>query len=153
MLGFVGNTGDAVTTWPHVHFEVHPNALLYLGYDGAVDPTHYLSRLGAARPRRLGAAAGAAAVRRAPRGEGALKDFRALLAIRPMKVPRRAAGGASPAAAPKEHTQRTGATAISVAIATTHGNRDGYGAILAGVALLGGALGALALTSRAGRSG
>ena len=66
VLGFVGNTGDAITTWPHVHFEVHPNATLYLGYDGAVDPTHYLAALDAPRPRRLGAAARAAAVR-APR--------------------------------------------------------------------------------------
>jgi len=26
----------------HLHFEVHPVSLLYLGYDGAVDPTPYL---------------------------------------------------------------------------------------------------------------
>ena len=43
VLGFVGNTGDAHTTDPHLHFEVHPNTLLYLGYDGAVDPTTYLA--------------------------------------------------------------------------------------------------------------
>jgi hypothetical protein len=42
VLGFVGNTGDAFTTAPHLHFEVHPHQLLYLQYDGAVDPTSYL---------------------------------------------------------------------------------------------------------------
>jgi hypothetical protein len=42
VLGFVGNTGDAVGTPYHLHFEVHPKSLLYLGYDGAVDPTQYL---------------------------------------------------------------------------------------------------------------
>jgi hypothetical protein len=38
----MGNTGDAESTPYHVHFEVHPVSLLYLGYDGAVDPTAYL---------------------------------------------------------------------------------------------------------------
>jgi hypothetical protein len=42
VLGFVGNTGDAAGTPTHLHFEVHPSSLLYLGYDGAVDPTSYL---------------------------------------------------------------------------------------------------------------
>jgi hypothetical protein len=42
VLGFVGNTGDAFTTVPHLHFEIHPRSLLHLGYDGAVDPTSYL---------------------------------------------------------------------------------------------------------------
>jgi murein DD-endopeptidase MepM/ murein hydrolase activator NlpD len=42
VLGFVGNTGDAATTPFHLHFEVHPVALLFLGYDGAVNPTSYL---------------------------------------------------------------------------------------------------------------
>jgi murein DD-endopeptidase MepM/ murein hydrolase activator NlpD len=42
VVGFVGNTGDAFTTAPHLHFEVHPRPLLHLGYDGAVDPTRYL---------------------------------------------------------------------------------------------------------------
>ena len=43
MLGFVGNTGDAQGTPTHLHFEVHPTSLLFMGYDGAVDPTPYLS--------------------------------------------------------------------------------------------------------------
>ena len=42
VLGFVGNTGDAQGTPFHLHFEVHPVAMLFLGYDGAVDPTEYL---------------------------------------------------------------------------------------------------------------
>jgi murein DD-endopeptidase MepM/ murein hydrolase activator NlpD len=42
VLGFVGNTGDAAGTPYHLHFEIHPVAMLGLGYDGAVDPTSYL---------------------------------------------------------------------------------------------------------------
>jgi murein DD-endopeptidase MepM/ murein hydrolase activator NlpD len=43
VIGFIGNTGDAFTTSPHLHFEIHPRSLLHLGYDGAVDPTSYLN--------------------------------------------------------------------------------------------------------------
>ena len=43
VIGFMGNTGDAEGTPVHLHFEVHPVSLLYLGYDGAVDPTAYLN--------------------------------------------------------------------------------------------------------------
>ena len=42
VVGFMGNTGDAQGTPYHVHFEVQPVAFLYLGYDGAVDPTSYV---------------------------------------------------------------------------------------------------------------
>jgi murein DD-endopeptidase MepM/ murein hydrolase activator NlpD len=42
VIGFVGTTGDAEGTPPHLHFEVHPFSLLFMGYDGAVDPTIYL---------------------------------------------------------------------------------------------------------------
>ena len=62
VLGFMGNTGDASTTPYHLHFEIHPVGLLYLGYDGAVEPVHVPAGL-AAPPgprfragRRLGAA-------------------------------------------------------------------------------------------------
>jgi hypothetical protein len=43
VVGFVGNTGDAITTPPHLHFEIHPRELLWMGYDGAIDPYPYLS--------------------------------------------------------------------------------------------------------------
>jgi murein DD-endopeptidase MepM/ murein hydrolase activator NlpD len=43
VIGFVGATGDAVGTPPHLHFEVHPRELLWLGYDGVVNPYPYLS--------------------------------------------------------------------------------------------------------------
>ena len=42
VVGFMGATGDAQGADPHLHFEIHPVSLLYLGYDGAVDPTSYL---------------------------------------------------------------------------------------------------------------
>jgi hypothetical protein len=53
VLGFVGNTGDAVGTPYHLHFEIHPVSLLSLGYDGAVNPTPYVSAW-----RRLDTASG-----------------------------------------------------------------------------------------------
>jgi murein DD-endopeptidase MepM/ murein hydrolase activator NlpD len=43
VLGFMGNSGDAETTPYHVHFEIHPVGLLYLGYDGVVRPYPYLT--------------------------------------------------------------------------------------------------------------
>ena len=43
VLGFVGNSGDAITTPPHLHFETHTAGLLPLGYDAsAVDPYDWL---------------------------------------------------------------------------------------------------------------
>jgi murein DD-endopeptidase MepM/ murein hydrolase activator NlpD len=44
VVGFLGRTGDAFTTEPHLHFEIHPHLYLKLGYDGAVDPTSYLQK-------------------------------------------------------------------------------------------------------------
>ena len=44
VLGFVGNTGDAEGTPYHLHFEIHPVALLGMGYDGVIDPTPVLER-------------------------------------------------------------------------------------------------------------
>jgi murein DD-endopeptidase MepM/ murein hydrolase activator NlpD len=43
VVGYVGDTGDAVGTPPHLHFEIHPASLLPLGYDGAVNPFPYVS--------------------------------------------------------------------------------------------------------------
>ena len=42
VLGFVGATGDAVGTSPHLHFEVHPPELAAQGYDGVTNPYPYL---------------------------------------------------------------------------------------------------------------
>lgn len=42
VLGFVGNTGDAQRTPYHLHFEIHPVAMLGLGYDGVVNAYPYL---------------------------------------------------------------------------------------------------------------
>jgi murein DD-endopeptidase MepM/ murein hydrolase activator NlpD len=43
VLGFMGNTGDAEHTPYHLHFEIHPASLIYMGYDGAVPPYTYLN--------------------------------------------------------------------------------------------------------------
>jgi murein DD-endopeptidase MepM/ murein hydrolase activator NlpD len=43
VIGFVGNTGDAQGTPYHLHFEIHPVALLPMGYDGVVRAYPYLS--------------------------------------------------------------------------------------------------------------
>lgn len=61
VLGFVGNTGDAISTPYHLHFEIHPVSLLYKGYDGVVDPTSYLSAW--RRLRNLGFSGGFAGKR------------------------------------------------------------------------------------------
>jgi murein DD-endopeptidase MepM/ murein hydrolase activator NlpD len=42
VVGFVGNTGDAETTPYHLHFEIHPSSLLFMGYDGVVNAYPYL---------------------------------------------------------------------------------------------------------------
>jgi murein DD-endopeptidase MepM/ murein hydrolase activator NlpD len=43
VIGFNGNSGDAAGTPYHLHFEIHPVALLPMGYDGVVNPFAYLS--------------------------------------------------------------------------------------------------------------
>ena len=85
-LGFIGNTGDAFTTPHHLHFEIHPVTLLYLAYAGAVDPTRYLDSWKrvehvtplAPVPLPPGAAA---------HGDGAVSDYRQLLAVRGIRRP------------------------------------------------------------------
>ena len=42
VVGFVGDTGDAKGTPPHLHFEIHPPELSDQGYDGVVNPYPYL---------------------------------------------------------------------------------------------------------------
>lgn len=43
VIGFMGDTGVTQGEATHVEFEVHPVSLLYLGPQGAVDPTPYLA--------------------------------------------------------------------------------------------------------------
>ena len=87
VIGFVGNTGDAFTTVPHLHFEIHPRRLLHLHYDGAVDPTRYLQgwthlrSVHAPRPARPPLPTGAT-------GREARYVFRELLAARHLLPPR-----------------------------------------------------------------
>ena len=42
VLGFMGKTGDAEHSPPHLHFEIHPVSMLHLGYDGVIAPYPYL---------------------------------------------------------------------------------------------------------------
>jgi murein DD-endopeptidase MepM/ murein hydrolase activator NlpD len=43
VIGFMGRTGDAEHSPPHLHFEIHPAQMLALGYDGVVAPYPYLA--------------------------------------------------------------------------------------------------------------
>jgi murein DD-endopeptidase MepM/ murein hydrolase activator NlpD len=58
VLGFVGNTGDAMGTPYHLHFEIHPVEYLGLGYDGVVAPYPFLVAWKRLQDLRFGAAAG-----------------------------------------------------------------------------------------------
>ena len=42
VIAFMGNTGEAITTPVHLHFEIHPVSLLQFGYDGVIEPYRYL---------------------------------------------------------------------------------------------------------------
>ncbi len=147
VLGFVGNTGDAFTTIPHLHFEVHPFGLLSLGYDGAVDPTTYLA--GWQHP-----VSSTDVLPPVPlpspnfRGSGSLTDFRRLLALRPLAKPPASpagGGGGSSQSAPKTGAVASEPTAVSAS--------GGWVPAAAGALLLALAVGAVVLTARQGRSG
>jgi murein DD-endopeptidase MepM/ murein hydrolase activator NlpD len=42
VIGFMGATGDVEGKPTHLHFEIHPVSMLFLGLGGAVNPTAYL---------------------------------------------------------------------------------------------------------------
>ena len=128
VIGFVGTTGDAFTTPPHLHFEIHPRSLLHLDYAGAVDPTTYIDswpRPGSLDPPRpvlprLPKAA-------TPRHE-ATQDFRELLharGLKPLKPhPKPVRVAAPPVAAvvpapPERDTRAFAWAAVDAVIATS----------------------------------
>jgi murein DD-endopeptidase MepM/ murein hydrolase activator NlpD len=44
VIGFMGDTGNSGGKPTHLHFEVHPVSMLFLGAGGAVDPGPYLAK-------------------------------------------------------------------------------------------------------------
>lgn len=58
VLGFVGTSGDADGTPPHLHFEIHPVSLLGLGYDGVINPSEWLNAVQRLEDVRFVAGAG-----------------------------------------------------------------------------------------------
>jgi len=142
VLGFVGDSGDAITTPPHLHFEVHPRSLLFLKYDGAVDPTSYLQGW----PHVSVAAVPRPVVPRLPGGPArveAAKLYRRLLVIRcyrPKPRPARRPARPVSAAAPVERVTKTprhlpvGAASPSSTSGWLLGGPIGGGLLLAGAA-------------------
>lgn len=121
VIGFLGRTGDAFTTPPHLHFEIHPRGLLRLHYDGAVDPTSYLRSWVVERPKQLPQPARL----RAPKGKPSTEAtvvWRQLLATRRSRsVPRESAYTASPAPTPDRGPLRGPARPAAVRSAAAPG--------------------------------
>jgi murein DD-endopeptidase MepM/ murein hydrolase activator NlpD len=145
VLGFVGNTGDAHTTLPHLHFEVHPNGLLFLGYDGAVDPTTYLGHW--RRVDHIKSPPPVALPSHAPAGQGALTDFRRLLALRPL-----AHGAASTPKLQSRPGNRLDAGATTARAAAVAGGSSSRAPVVAAVSLLLLAALSVGLTAWSGRA-
>ena len=149
VIGFVGNTGDAFTTQPHLHFEVHPTGLLYLGYDGAVDPTTYLRSW--SLPQRVKVLPPIELPDGAPSGFGSAADFRRLLAVHP-----RPPKPSPPAKTEPENAgspTRRQATRIASGPVATGGTGAGSTLpIVAGILLLAGGLAAVVHAARDGRT-
>jgi murein DD-endopeptidase MepM/ murein hydrolase activator NlpD len=149
VIGFVGNTGDAFTTLPHLHFEVHPNGLLYLGYDGAVDPTSYLRSW--ATPGKVKLLPPVGLPDGAPPGFGSAADFRRLLTVHPRLAKPRPAAKKAPAndIAPKRSRP---AHLAAATVGRPNGSGDGGALpIVAGIVLLAGGLAAVAHAAHDGR--
>jgi murein DD-endopeptidase MepM/ murein hydrolase activator NlpD len=145
VIGFIGNTGDAFTTIPHLHFEVHPRGLLQLGYDGAVDPTTYLRSWRHVRTVVVGRPFHPPfPIDVAWRAE-ALQNFRQLLDARGLDRPRHHRGAHAPQLTSEGAARLAGALvgAPPVAAAAVEGRRNQLwlwalpGALLLAVALLG----------------
>jgi hypothetical protein len=149
VIGFVGNTGDAFTTLPHLHFEVHPSGLLYLGYDGAVDPTSYLRSW--SPPEHVNVLPPVGLPGGAPAGFGSAADFRRLLAVHP-----RPAKPSPPSpATPKRPRAVTPPRPLRIASGPDAGKAAGEGStlpIVAGILLLAGGLVAIVHSARDGRA-
>jgi murein DD-endopeptidase MepM/ murein hydrolase activator NlpD len=149
VIGFVGNTGDAFTTQPHLHFEVHPTGLLYLGYDGAVDPTTYLRSW--SLPQQVEVLPPVELPDGAPPGFGSAADFRRLLAVHPRPVKRSPAAKATPEESlPVNRAKPTRVAAAPVGASSA---ADGSALpVVAGILLLAGGLAAIAHAARDGRA-
>jgi murein DD-endopeptidase MepM/ murein hydrolase activator NlpD len=148
VLAFVGNTGDAFTTDPHLHFEVHPNATLYLGYDGAVDPTAYLRAW--PLPRRVHVLPPVELPGGAPAGFGSAADFRRLLAVHPIPTKPRPAVKGETDTAPAARPRRAELVGMRATGGSGHG--DGPLPVVFAVVLLACGFGAVAHTARVGRT-
>jgi murein DD-endopeptidase MepM/ murein hydrolase activator NlpD len=68
VIGFMGDTGNAAGLPTHLHFEVHPVSMLFLGADGAADPAGYLAKW-----RRMASLPFAVATGWAPKVPGTIK--------------------------------------------------------------------------------
>jgi len=149
VIGFVGNTGDAFTTLPHLHFEVHPRELLFLRYDGAVDPTSYLESW--PRPERV--TVPRPVLPRLPhlaqRRREALENFRELLAARGLA---RHARHEPPARRLKPEPRPPVAAAAAAAPAPHRGSTAFAAWLAAGSALAAAAAAAWLLVSRRRRA-
>ena len=145
VIGFIGNTGDAFTTTPHLHFEIHPRGLLQLGLDGAVDPTSYLRSWRHVRTFVVGRPFHPPLpIEVAWRAE-ALQNFRELLDARGLDRPHQNRGGHAVQLTPEAAVPlpRAVVGARPVAAAAVEGRRSQswlwslLGALLLAIALLG----------------
>jgi hypothetical protein len=150
VLGFVGDSGDAIMTPSHLHFEVHPRSLLFLKYDGAVDPTSYLQ----AWPHVSVGGVPRPVVPRLPGGPAhaeAAKLYRRLLVIRGYRPkPRPAPSATQPdrAAAPVASAAKTPRRVPVGAASSSSTSGWLYGGPIGGALLLAGAAGAYVLRRR-----